>query len=255
MPVKSTPKLSPPPKSLVDLQTWLSDAVTTPPDQQPKRLATEAKKHLTASEKLTPKERLDIYVDDFWPRALESLADDFPLLKKYLGDNAFDRWMEKYLKAYPSHSFTLFHLGQDLYKFMSKSTKDKTILETVAYEWALVAAYIAKEEPPFNPASLNDSQKARLPELVLKFHPSVTLLSKNSRIVYRKNYEVKEKDLEFPFFRLLSHMKEGKSLSQALDSLPNELSDYHVKLINKRIQRWFELCVQSSWFIHPQEEK
>lgn len=68
---------------------------------------------------LSSAERLELYHRQYWFRVLESVADDFPVLRKMAGEAKFWELIEAYLQAYPSGSFTLRHLGRSVAKFVA----------------------------------------------------------------------------------------------------------------------------------------
>lgn len=61
---------------------------------------------------LTSAERLELYHRQYWFRILDSLAEDFPVLRRMVGDQLFWELIEAYLLERPSKSFTLRHLGE-----------------------------------------------------------------------------------------------------------------------------------------------
>lgn len=60
---------------------------------------------------LSSAERLELYHRQYWFRVLDSIAEDFPVLRKMAGEETFWSLMEAYLLECPSSSFTLRHLG------------------------------------------------------------------------------------------------------------------------------------------------
>lgn len=66
---------------------------------------------------LSSAERLELYHRQYWFRVLDSIAEDFPVLRKMAGEQEFWSLMEAYLSACPSSSFTLRHLGSRLADF------------------------------------------------------------------------------------------------------------------------------------------
>jgi hypothetical protein len=70
---------------------------------------------------LTSAERLELYHRQYWFRILDSLAEDFPVLRKMAGDRIFWELIENYLLARPSRSFTLRHLGEAFADFIGTS--------------------------------------------------------------------------------------------------------------------------------------
>jgi len=71
---------------------------------------------------LTSAERLELYHRQYWFRILDSLAEDFPVLRRMAGDEVFWELIEAYLLERPSHSFTLRHLGEAFADFIEIST-------------------------------------------------------------------------------------------------------------------------------------
>lgn len=70
---------------------------------------------------LTSAERLELYHRQYWFRILDSLAEDFPVLRRMAGDRVFWELIEAYLLARPSRSFTLRHLGEAFADFVGIS--------------------------------------------------------------------------------------------------------------------------------------
>jgi len=68
---------------------------------------------------LTPAESLELYHRQYWFRVLDSIAEDFPVLRKMAGDDDFWKLMEAYLLGCPSSSFTLRHLGSRMADFVA----------------------------------------------------------------------------------------------------------------------------------------
>lgn len=70
---------------------------------------------------LTSAERLELYHRQYWFRILDSLAEDFPVLRRMAGDEVFWELIEAYLLERPSRSFTLRHLGEVFADFIEIS--------------------------------------------------------------------------------------------------------------------------------------
>lgn len=266
----STPKLGPNPpvpKSLRKVQTWLGNAVMT-------ETISKAEHYITASSQLSAHERLTIYLRDYWPRCIESLEEDFPGLKLAFGEEKFELWMRRYLIQHPSHSFTLFYLGQDLIPFMETQYQDSDkalILDIVRYEWAKNKAYFAAEKPAFNPSQLTQKQQQDIAALPLELHPSVTILSLSHDcikaiqqkfkktpkakdcyiVIFRdSSYSIQEQFISKLFYKVLSHLEQKKTIEMVLDALMAELSDKDQHYLAQHIQTWLSLCVQKGWLCH-----
>jgi hypothetical protein len=70
---------------------------------------------------LSSAERLELYHRQYWFRILDSLAEDFPLLRRMCGEPVFWDLIEAYLLSRPSRSFTLRHLGEGFAEFLDSS--------------------------------------------------------------------------------------------------------------------------------------
>ena len=104
---------------------------------------------------LTSAERLELYHRQYWFRILDSLAEDFPVLRKMAGDEIFWELIEAYLLERPSQSFTLRHLGEAFSNFIETSQ----ILDETRRQWF---GSVAKIEYAF--MECFESAKSALPE-------------------------------------------------------------------------------------------
>lgn len=277
MPEKSTGNRNrlTPPESLKALQQWFAAEILHSRSHGRGLSSAEAEKYLTPSGTLTPRERLDIYVHDYWPRCLDSLADDFPGLKRVMGGEAFRRQMEAYLRAYPSRSFTLYHLGQDMHRFLSDEYHGPDrdmLLEITAYEWAKMRAGFSAHYPPFDPAKLSGAQAAQLSQTGFEFQPHWQLLSLSHRLpewssagfkterpeagethvaVYQENGRTSVLVLERPRFLLFEALYKGATLEKAVESLTAVVSPAEYEGVLANIQSWFETCILLEWCVHP----
>lgn len=80
---------------------------------------------------LTSAERLELYHRQYWFRILDSLAEDFPVLRRMAGDELFWKLIEAYLLGRPSQSFTLRHLGEAFADFIEASE----LLDDIRRQW------------------------------------------------------------------------------------------------------------------------
>jgi len=241
-------------RDLKKLQQWMKESIVTPVLSQSPRLQAQTARYLTPNSRMSAKQRFDIYVHDFWPRIIDSLAEDFPKLKKLLGEKNFEKWIEKYIAKYPSTSFTLFYLGKNLPQFMENSYRGKNtknILETVRFEWAQVKAYIAPEAKALNPQALSSKQKNNLAHLKLSLHPSISLLSYKNKswIIYRAQNKVREQILNPQFFTLLKLIEEKQTLSKATTALSKILKPSALNKVHAEIYDWFTIAVSQEWIV------
>jgi hypothetical protein len=102
---------------------------------------------------LTPAESLELYHRQYWFRLLDSIEEDFPVLKRMAGDATFWALMEAYLLECPSGSFTLRHLGGRLADFTAgwevlDQTSRKWFSSIARLEYAYMEIFEAAEWEP-----------------------------------------------------------------------------------------------------------
>jgi len=114
------------------VQRWMQ-AVIMHPDGVDAGLASDsARQHLDVapenveqviarSEAQTSVERLSIYANAYYARLLECLGEEFPVLKKTLGEETFDAFAMDYLQHYPSQSYTLGKLGESFTRYLAET--------------------------------------------------------------------------------------------------------------------------------------
>jgi len=244
-------------KTLADLkklQKWMKQAISTPYALQPKKLKNQTQHYLTGNSRMNAKERFDIYVNDFWPRILDSLAEDFPKLKKMLGEKKFRGWIEKYIEKHPSTSFTLFYLGKNLPHFMKKYYRGpnvKKVLETTAFEWAQVKAYVAPDVLKIKEGHPD------LAKLKIALHPSLTLLIYQNQpwIIYRYQNRVFEEKINPIFFKFLELIEKKNTLSAATGSLCNVFNEKALKKILPQVSNWFTIAQSRGWLVLNKDKK
>lgn len=256
-----------PPALLTQLQTWFSEAILTENTHH-------ADQYITLSKAQSSQERLNIYIHDYWPRCLESLAEDFPGLSQILGETAFDHWMKQYLTEYPSSSFTLFHLGQHLPHFMHmtyQGAHKAFVTALTRYEWAKAKAYFSAQHSCFNPASLTPTEQEKIAQIPVTLQPHISVLQldydcgqsvrkhfkkiprprETFCVIYRDlEYTIQEQLISRTFYHMLMHLHEAKSIEQLLDVLLETLSPEEHTYLEQHIQTWLGLCVQKGWLTH-----
>jgi hypothetical protein len=132
------------------------------------------------NDRLSSFDRIEIYNKQYWFRLLDSLYEDFPGLRAFLGDARFHQLSIAYLDQHPSTSFTLRDLGQHMEKFLAKNPKwtrphEKFARDLVRLEWAHIVAFDGDELPPLGIDELLD--RADPATLRLNLQPYLTLLS------------------------------------------------------------------------------
>jgi len=194
-------------------------------------------------------ERLDVYAEAYFARLLECLEEDFPALKRVLGDNLFGELAAAYLEAHPSKSYTAADLGAKLAEFLVSyelSADLPYLPELARLEWAVVTAFFARELPPLDTSRLQRLTTDDWPRLRLKLDPSATLVrsawniddmrgdtaqpaaeADRRLLVWREgeghSIRVRVERLEEAPFVALERMRAGDSLGEVCDALEARL--------------------------------
>lgn len=110
-------------------------------------------------ENLSSAERLELYHRQYWFRVLESVAEDFPHLRRMAGEAKFWEMLEAYLQTFPSGSFTLRHLGRSMARFVSEwqdlnETEKRWFTALAELEYAAMEVFEAAEREPLPPDRL-----------------------------------------------------------------------------------------------------
>ena len=128
---------------------------------------------------------LRIYQHAYAARLLAALRDNFGVLPRAMGDEAFDALGRAYLRAHPSSHPSIRWFGHRLADFMGQQPErvpHPAFVDLARMEWALRSAFDAADAPVLSAASL----AARAPEQwagwVLRFHPSAQLLPLQWRV-------------------------------------------------------------------------
>ena len=138
-------------KKLLEFQRLFASIIRNPlKKNQRMKPHKKTKSFIEASSILTPHERIELYAQQYWWRIQEAFDEDFRCLLMVLTKKQYETLRDSYLIAMPSRSFTLRNLGSRLYGFIKKHKKlgvrkKQLLLDCVAYDWARVDAFDAKD--------------------------------------------------------------------------------------------------------------
>ena len=204
-----------------------------PPSEEghsPEFLAT-AEELLKPAANLSPAESLELYHRQYWFRVLDSIADDFPILRKMAGEDPFWGMMEAYLQARPSGSFTLRHLGRSMAEFVAgwdglDEVRRRWFSAIAEIEYAAMEVYEAAEREPLPPETLATEALELQPHVRLIAMPVPADLCRHWEsfmpgeetatwlAVWRGPQGIHSRRLEPVEFELLSRLKKGGHLEE-----------------------------------------
>ncbi len=128
--------------------------------------------------RLSSLDRIGIYNRQYWYRLIDCLYDDFPGLRRIIGAKKFEKIVRLYLGEYPSRSFALRDLGENMVPFL-ESQRDlltrryHAAIEMAQFEWAQVVAFDGEASEPITHGAI---QNIAPEELRFSLQPYVTLL-------------------------------------------------------------------------------
>lgn len=125
-------------------------------------------------------QRLDVYHQAYRLRLLEALGNDFPNLKRYVGDAEFERIARAYIELHPSTQPSVRGFGKSLARFLDApelAGAEPVLADIAAFEWARGEAFDAPDAPVLTVKGLAEIPRADWPFLRLRLHPTLRRLS------------------------------------------------------------------------------
>lgn len=226
-----------------DWRQWMQSALIHP--ETVKR--EEVERRFTPGAHLPAIECLRIYQRGYTLRLTQCLAEQFPALRKTLGETLFKDFAKRYLRVYPSDSYTLYELGRRFPDFLEEDRPDRESPPEHRERWIDFMVDLAKYErlhfklfdapghegSPWPDVSIPDEALIPQPCLALaayrypvawyyhaiKDTPHVPLPpAKTSYIVLiRKNYQVTTFPITEIHYQFLQKFQATRQISEALN--------------------------------------
>ena len=137
-------------------------------------------KHVSGTEKTPSELRLSIYSNAYRERLIETLAHDYEMLEKLLGEEAFRRLSTIYINKHPSHYYSLRWFGENLSQFLGYTPEQGTHdweAEMAQLEWQFIEAFDAANMNTVTEADAAAIPPDAWPTLSVEFHPSVHMVT------------------------------------------------------------------------------
>ena len=217
---------------------------------------------LTPSATLTAVERLELYHRQYWYRLLDTLAEDFPVLRWLLGEERFWGLFEAYLSAHPPTSFSMVYLGDRLADFLAAHPEfvehPRHCEDLVRLEYALCASASEADGEPLPPSELASARIGLAPHVLLvrsstpadllrqrflaeKKPPKRLPVGERCLVVYRQDFRQEVERIPERAFALLAAFREGATLDAAFEASGLKARDA------VRVRRWFALWSSRQW--------
>ena len=266
-------------------QRWLQSFIIEPgTDEQAlasdpvrKEFAGDVSEMVLPSTTLTSAQRTGVYRGMYLLRMEEALTTDYPVLKSFLGDDAFRDLVERYVQEHPSQSYTLNYLGRSLPAFIGETPdlpshalpqraflRDLAAMElafTEAFDEAETHVVTAEEiaqvpEDAWETARLKPIAALRL----RTFDHAVSTFKEAYRddkpfpemhpekewmVIFRRDYAVLWITLAEPAFALLERLAGGTALGEAVEAT---CLQHESQVGEDELFAWFQEWVSNGFF-------
>jgi hypothetical protein len=246
------------PQALEELQRWMLAAVTDP------AAAKEGEIHnaILPSRQQSAAERLAVYQHAYVARLLDVLREQFPCTRFAAGDDVFDQLARGYLQSHPPHSYTLAHLADDWHEYLEATRPadwGEFLVELARLEQAIDRIFDGPG-PEGSPAFVFPAEADE--SLRLAFVPSFELhafrypvsafyttwkagkdptwpeFDEQFVALLRRDFIVRRYELSPAQYELLSDLRTGKSLGEALRALTEGPLDERADLMREWFAQW-----------------
>ena len=123
---------------------------------------------------------LAIYREAYTARLIAALRDNYLVLHRAMGDEAFDALARAYLAAHPSPHRSIRWFGDRLAEFMAAGTLDEpphpALTDLARMDWALRAAFDVPDDVPLDAAALRAFLPEQWPSLVFRLQRCAQVL-------------------------------------------------------------------------------
>jgi len=145
---------------------------------------------ISAKGRAAPEIQLSIYSHAYQARLTEVLSNDYPVVLMAIGEDQFKNLAESYIKAHPSHYFSLSEFGKDFSAFISQHVQDEQftdaawhelpwLSELALFEFTLGEAFNAANAGVFTEDNMASVPAEAWAKLKFILHPSVRRLNFN----------------------------------------------------------------------------
>lgn len=127
-------------------------------------------------------ERLAVYSNAYAWRLIDALAQEYGLLAKLLGDEAFMELAEMFIDSHPSQFYSIAKFSEPLVQFLTEQapySEQPYLSELAQLIKALITSLEAADAPCLNFEALAKVPEQNWPSLCFTFHPSVHYFSFN----------------------------------------------------------------------------
>lgn len=263
--------------NLNQLQRWFLEHIVGPHRQRstPESIAQrDVETVLLPSKTLTAEQRMQVYAQQYLWRLLSVAGNEHPVVKRLMGEEAFDSMVVEYLDRYPPYGHSLDDLCHALPYFLQYrcARDDAPLLYQVARaENALSNAHHIHRLGTVTAENLSNVPQELWP--VLRFHPdpSLQLMAFDYNVldiidahkegqplpaldpistwgaVWRHDHKVWHQRISRPRYAALSALVDGETVTVALERASDVWEDDDDTLVSTVFQ-WFSEWIEEELF-------
>ncbi len=258
--------------TLADAQTHMQHAILNGGDDEPAAW-------IKPKENFSPAEQLDVYINGYRYRLYNVTAEDYPVLKHALGNDAFGDMLMDCINAIPATHFNIARYSVHVPEFLARhATATPLALEIAQLESAIAQLLDAKETTPLLPQHISHLTPEALMETALKPRAALQLFAfqypvnsyynavrdkhlpnlpeklESFLVAYRHDDEVWRLPLDENEYHLLKNIFSGMMIADALEKTQSQLglSD---EALPSRLSAWFARWMQNGLFAAPTAPK
>ena len=229
---------------------------------------------IRAKEQFAAADQLTVYINAYRYRLYDVTAEDYPVLKQYLGDDAFDQLIKDFVNSTHSTHFNVGRYAAQLSMFLLKHhVSDPFAYELAVLENAISQLHDPAETAPFEPTHLAGMTAESLMETVLAPRaalqhfafdypvnayyiaakedksPTPPAPAKSFLAVFRHEDVVWRMELATNEYHLLNKLFVGTPIGEALNALQAELGLPEEEL-STQLSEWFARWMRNGLLAH-----
>jgi len=195
--------------------------------------------------------RWAIYSSGYVARLVEALENDYPAIRRILGEGPFGSLTARYVRRFPPRSFDIGRAGERLSTFLEDdplASELRFLPDLARYEWSLAEAFVAADSVPLAWSELAALGPEAVADATFRLRPGTTLIrsswpllalwgakdladqdvsillegSPSTVLVHRNGLEVRQRLVGEADTRFLEAASHGQRLSELLRGAADE---------------------------------
>lgn len=206
--------------------------------------------------------RIEVYAEMYWLRMRDTLREAFPSVRQQVGDETFDVWVARFMRAHPSTNPSLDRFGAAFPRFLADV--HPPLADCATLEWAQAESFIAPDAPTASFAELQAVDSEKWAAVTLTAHPSLRVLRLTSDprplrrghaagegplllAVWRQGFEVVHVAVNVEEARALEALQRGATLLELMEPFADHGDDGTAAFA--ALRSWFSEGIIASLYV------